>query len=90
MTTGQIILLTIIAVAIFLPQIKLLFLTSKIDTDKLNNADVLTVMFGNVISWLFIILLFCLCITQQIKVNELLSNNPCPELEKLENVYKIK
>ena len=35
-------------------------------------------------------MLFGLCVTQQIKVNELLSNKPCPQLEKLENVYKIK
>lgn len=90
MKTAQIILLLIIAVAIFLPQIKLLFLTSKIDPSKLNNSDAITIMYGNVISWLFTMMLFGLCVTQQIKVNELLSDNPCPELEKLENVYKIK
>jgi len=90
MTTGQVILLIVIAVAIFYPQIKLLFLSSKIDPDKLNNNDAITLMYGSVISWLFIMMLFGLCVTQQIKVNELLSNKPCPQLEKLENVYKIK
>lgn len=90
MTTGQIILLLIIAAAIFIPQVKLLFLTSKIDPSKLTNEDVITIVYGNIISWLFIIMLFGLCITQQIKVNELSANNTCPELEKLENVYKIK
>ena len=90
MTTGQIILLTIMAVAIFLPQIKLLFLYSKIDPDKLKTVDAITLLYGYVISWCFIILLFGLCITRQVKLNNYDANNPCPELEKLENAYKIK
>ena len=43
-----------------------------------------------ILSTFFTCVITIILIAVMIKMNELLSNNPCPELEKLENVYKIK
>lgn len=79
MTTGQIIIVAILFGFSFI------FSAAGIFQEDKNNREACIIAS---IFCTFIITLILVGVT--FRVNKLSSDNPCPELEKLENVYKIK
>lgn len=79
MTTGQ------IAIVVILFGLSLIFSALGVFCEDKNKREAYII-----VSMFFSTIITIMLIAVTVRFNELSSNNPCPKLEKLENVYKIK
>jgi cell division protein FtsW (lipid II flippase) len=79
MTTGQIVIVAILFGLSFISSAAGVFQKDE------NNREACIIA-----SMFFTIIITIMLVAATVEMNELSSNNPCPELERLENVYKIK